>query len=1004
VDYDDGYIAYLNGVEISRENMAGEAPRPYDEFTTTYVEKARLFRGLDLIPNNLSEYSDVLVDGENVLAIQVHNTSTTSSDMTLIPFLSLGYSELQEETRGTAEATNLPNSENIFPHLNFKLSSDGETVVLTNPEEQIVDEITYPPLNPDESYGRSEADPEIWLIFSEPTPLAANTTEGYTSRLSIPELTHTGGFYNNSINIDFADITAGNVYYTTDGNIPDEEASVFEPPFEVNETTVLRLRAIEDGQLSSNVETYTYFINAEHDLPVISLSTEPDNFFSAERGIYVEGINGIEGHCSNGPVNWNQDWERPVYIEFYETDGSKAFSSGAGTKIFGGCSRTNPQKSLSIFFRGEYGNPELNYKLFEEKEIETFQAFVLRNSGNDFTSQGHSMFRDGLMKTLIEDTELDYQAFRPVVVYLNGEYWGIHNIREKVNEHFIESNSNADSDNIDILENNGSVIHGSAQNYNEFLDALGAANMQNEEEYLAVENMIDIDNYVDYMAAQIYYANTDWPGNNIKYWRNHLSNQGWRWIIYDTDFGFSLSYGGHYTHNTLAFALEPNGPGWPNPPWSTYVLRRFVESDIFIRKFVNRMSDLMNTVFQPDYVHDVIDSLSQKIAGEMPDHIDKWGNSMGSWEGQIQTLKNFANSRPGYIEGFLEEEFGLTSQKNITVNVSHGNRGAIKVNKIFPDVFPWTGKYFGGIPIEITAIPNQGYKFTGWSGASTSTERTIQVDAAEEPNLTANFDALSGEEADIVINEIMYNAPDEEDPQDWIELFNPNDFAVNLSGWIVKDEDDNHEFIIPENTIIAEEGYLVVAQNLNDFVAMYGTLEPVVGNLGFGLGGGGDQVRIFDLSGVMVDSVEYDDVAPWPFEADGNGYSLELNDPFLDNELGENWDASLQYMGTPTTKNGIITSNELENEIPTSISLNQNYPNPFNPTTVISFQLNENSEVSLQVFDMLGRRVATLIDGERRSAGVHQVSFDANNLASGMYIYRLRVGDHIFHKKMLFTK
>ncbi|MDR9417217.1 MAG: CotH kinase family protein, partial [Gracilimonas sp.] len=1002
VDYDDGYIAYLNGTEIARANMNGESPRPYNETTTTFVNDPLIVNGEDPIEVPLSQFTNLLRDGENILAIQVHNTSVFSSDLTIIPFLSLGYSSTPQEYQGVAEATNLVENEILYPHLNFKLSSSGETLLLTDPSENVVDAVSFPALNPDESYGRLVGNINEWGIFSEATPMAANSGESYTERLIIPELTNSGGFSSSEVVVDFADTTVQNVYYTTDGTVPDENASLFEPPITFNETTVLRLRAIESGRLSSNVQTHTYFIDLTHDLPVISLVTDPFYFFDYHEGIYVEGPNAEEAEPHYGANYW-EDKEVPIHIEFYEINGDMGFSTEAGTKIFGAWSRANPQKSLAVYFRGDYGNKELNYKLFEEKDIDTFEAFVLRNSGNDITSQGHSMFRDALMTTLVEDTGIEYQAYRPSVVYINGEYWGIHNIREKVNEHFIESNSNADSENIDLLEQSARVIHGSAANYNELLTALENANMQDENQYQEVEGMIDIDNYIDYMAAQIYYANTDWPGNNIKFWRDQIGGTGWRWILYDTDFGFNLSYGGHTNHNTLAFALESNGPAWPNPPWSTFVFRRFAQSQVFVHKFVNRMSDLMNTVFEPDHVRYVIDSLSQRIESEMPRHIQRWGNSVQDWENDVRKIQNFANGRPSVMKEHLKTQFGLSIPSPIIVDVSNQEQGSVKINRVLPNEYPWSGDYFGNIPVEITAVPNPGFHFTGWSGSSVSTNKKIQVNPSDTPNLVANFEPLATISADIVINEIMYNAEENNDPADWIELYNTSNAEINLSGWVVKDEDDSHSFMMPDNTVIAAQGYLVVSENTAMFGDIYSGEYPLIGNTGFGLSGGGDQVRLYNHLGVLVDSVEYDDDEPWAKPADGEGYTLQLTDPALDNTLASSWEASESVGGSPGSENGVVVNIERTEETPTTVELKQNYPNPFNPTTTITFQIPERSIVELRVFDMLGREVSVLQQGEM-SAGTYQIDWNASNFASGVYIYQLKIGATSITKKMVLTK
>lgn len=1013
VDYDDGYIAYLNGTEIARANMNGEGPRPYNEATTDFVSDPLLINGQDPIAVPLNQFIHLLVEGENVLSIQVHNNSTTSSDMTLIPFLSLGYSEKREETRGIAPETNLPESGVNYPHLNFKLSSEGETVVLTDSSGTMVDEVRFPAMNTDESYGRLENDFNSWVIFPEATPLEPNGTKGFAERLIIPELTNMGGFQSSTHSVGFRDTTVSNVYYTTDGNIPDENSALFEPPMTFSETTILRLRAVEEGRLSSDIQTHTYFVGANHDLPVISLVTEPNLLWSDEQGIYVEGTNGIEGNCAPGPRNWNQDWEIPAHMEFYDKENNHGFSSGIGTKVFGGCSRESPQKSLSVFFRGEYGNAELEYRLFEEKDIDTFQSFVMRNSGNDF---GYTHIRDAMMKTLIQDdTDIDYQAYQPVVVYLNGEYWGIHNIREKINEHFISSNHGVDPDELDLIENNGFIKHGEGEAYSEFWQLLNASNPANQEDYEALLEFIDLENYIDYMAAQIFFANTDWPGNNLRYWRERKESAKFRWIMYDTDFGFNL-YGGR-PPNRDVFPLvtdedcsQCENPGWPSPPWSTLQFRKLLQSEIFEQKFINRFGDLLNTVFKPAYISATIDSLVGNIESEMPAHLDlisqsdgRWLGYRPNWQDNLNQIRDFGERRSYFIEDHIQNFFDVSGRSPITVDIS-GEGGIVRVNRITPSIYPWTGEYFGDVPVEITAIPKPGFTFAGWSGDNSSTERILQVLPEEEPNLTANFEALSGSTSDLVINEIMYNAPDEEDPQDWIEFYNPNETSLNISGWIVKDEDDEHEFIFPDNTIISATGYLVVTQNQTDFHAIYENIETVIGDMSFGLGGGGDQVRLYNAVGNLVDSVEYDDADPWPTEADGSGYSLELKAVDLENTLAENWDASAQYLGTPGGENGIVTSAETEQELPNSITLSQNYPNPFNPSTVISYQLAGTSEVGLEVFDMLGRKVATLINAERKAAGVHQVNFQAENLASGIYIYRLKVKDEIFTKKMLLLK
>lgn len=1009
VSFDDGYVAYINGVEISRFNMSGIAPIEFDEFSTTFIDEAALVKGEELPAISINNYKDILVEGENTLAIQVHNSSSTSSDLSLIPFLSISRSKKPENSRGVASQINLE-SNIITTHLNFKLSSVGESIWLTNPDSITVDSVSYPELLADESYGRGTDGNYYIYIF--PTPLTANTTLGFNGRSIEPELVQKGGVHSGPIDLQLVDPDLGSItYFTTDGNDPTTRSQVFgSNSRNISETTVFKFRAIEDGKLQSKVVTHTYLIATDHDLPIVSISTEPANLWSDTKGIYVRGTNGIDGNGSNGPANWNQDWEIPVFIEYFEVENTFGFRSGAGAKIFGGWSRSiNPQKSLAIYFRGEYGNSELNYKLFESKEIDRFQAFVLRNSGNDF---GSTHFRDGLMTTLVEKTEIDYQAFKPAVIYLNGEYWGIHNIREKVNEHFIESNNpEVNSNNIDLLETNSIVIHGDINNYSSLLSELGSTDMTNPDEYERIEQLVDIDNFIDYFAAQIYFANTDWPGNNIKYWRDRSENGKWRWIMYDTDFGFGWAT--NPNHNTLEFALNPAGPGWPNPSWSTYIFRKMVESDIFINKFVNRMSDLMNTSFDAVNANKVIDSLVTNISREMPKHLERWGRNIESWEGDVEVLRYFANNRERYIENFLIDRFNVTNPRSIRINTSNPDHGIVRVNRIEPESYPWVGRYFTGdtytqnsvtyspVPVELTAIPKRGYKFIGWSGGSTSFDHKIT--GTSRVTYTANFEKMEGTVSDIIINEFMYNSASENETGDWIEFYNSTESIIDLSEWVIKDNDDTHIFEFSDGIEMSGNSYLVVSADLSAFNDQYDSVSPLIGELGFNLSGNSDQIRLYDNEGLLVDSLQYDDEDPWDINADGSGFSLELIGSDLDNSSPENWKAAIRQGGTPGGPNSILVSNEEKLSIPSKISLKQNYPNPFNPSTSISFELPKQSKINLSIFDMLGRKVLVLANGIR-SSGVHTIIWDAGQQSSGVYFYRLEVGKEVFTKKMLLIK
>lgn len=248
----------------------------------------------------------------------------------------------------------------------------------------------------------------------------------------------------------------------------------------------------------------------------------------------------------------------------------------------------------------------------------------------------------------------------------------------------------------------------------------------------------------------------------------------------------------------------------------------------------------------------------------------------------------------------------------------------------------------------------------------------------------------------------MYNAPDDADSEDWIELYNPTASTVDMSNWEIKDEDDTHSFRLPADTFLPSGGFLVITQNLQVFNQFYSGVQPIFGDMDFGLAGGSDAVRLFDPQGNLIDAVTYDDEAPWDPNADGTGFSLELTDANSDNSLPSSWSASNQTGGTPGAVNSTLVSNEYSNEqeIPSGLHLHQNYPNPFNPTTKIQFDLPEMNVVSLRVFDAVGREMAELLNG-RLQSGTHTFTFDASGLSSGIYFYRLQTCQTSIIKKML---
>ena len=254
----------------------------------------------------------------------------------------------------------------------------------------------------------------------------------------------------------------------------------------------------------------------------------------------------------------------------------------------------------------------------------------------------------------------------------------------------------------------------------------------------------------------------------------------------------------------------------------------------------------------------------------------------------------------------------------------------------------------------------------------------------------------------VIINEINYNSAPEADTEDWVEIYNRSDAAVDISGWVLKDSNDDNQFVIPSSTILAVGAYLVIFKDEVDFEAVHPNVSNKVGPFDFNFSNGGELIRLFNDSEALIDQVQYDDEGEWPSAPDGTGPTLELKDPDLDNSLVSSWTSSSGY-GTPGELNSILTSNEPELTTPKVFALSQNYPNPFNPSTSISYSIAQPGMVKLEVFDLLGQKVADLLN-EVQTAGTHEIIFDASAIPSGIYIYRLTSNGQSTLRKMTLIK
>ncbi len=615
--------------------------------------------------------------------------------------------------------------QNAGLHTNFELASKGEKVFLSS-GSSMVDQVAYPLQYLNVSYGRLENGGATWAYLLNPTPGAANNPVSGKTQLAKPTFSLKAGRYNSSMQLTLSHSnTQVQIRFTNDGSEPTAQSALYTSPITISATTIIKAKAYLAENIPSEAESKTYLIN-EHSstLPVVSISTKPANLWDNQIGIYADGTNGITGNCMNSPRNWNRDWSRHAVIEYFDASGNRKLDQHVDIRIGGACSRNFPQKSFAIKGRNEYGSNELKHKFFENKSISEFGGVFLRNSGNDFNV---TQFRDALMQEVAGSAmNIDYMAYRPTAFYLNGIYWGIQNLREKIDADFIESNYGYSKDEIDLLETYENAIEGTNVSYQSYKNALRAMNRKTQAAYDFIDQNIDIDEYVNYLVTEIYFANTDWPGNNTKFWRPKKQGGKFRWILWDTDFGMGLV--GYSTHPTLNFATDSTQVNWPNPASTTEHIRMVLQNPIIKSKFIQRLNASMLTSFRPDRLHAYVDRFSNRIKDEIPFHKVRWGGNVGDWNYSTQVMKAFATERRDYMYQHMASFFNLQGITQLSVKASPEGTGNFKLNGIKAEAPLAQEPYFKNIPYSLEPLPEPGYVFKQWVASSYSSTLVSLID------------------------------------------------------------------------------------------------------------------------------------------------------------------------------------------------------------------------------------------------------------------------------------
>lgn len=712
------------------------------------------------------------------------------------------------------------------------------------------------------------------------------------------EFSPAGGFYKYPLEVELY-CEGCVIFYTLDGSEPTPGKSPrYRESIPVTRNTVLRVKANKAGR-GTHTLGHTYFIGEpSSNFLTVSLAIPPDLLFNPSKGLFVKGPDAIDTVWSVPGANFWSRSEFPINTEIFEKSGRCVFRSGTGFRLFGGMSRLFPQKSLALVARGRYGDSRIDYPVFGKKGGKKFKFLVLRNSGSDF---GKTHFRDAFMGSLLDEWDLEKQAYRPAQVYINGEYWGIYNIREKVNRYFIGAHHDVHKDSLDLIEHKLSRKRGSTIHYRKMLEFLEKNSLREPANFSYLNTLMDIDNFMSYQIAQIYFDNRD-AGGNIKFWRPQTPGGRWRWVLYDTDWGFGLHDPKAHMFNSLAFHTEPDGPSWPNPPWSTFILRKLLENTDFEREFINRFADHLNTTFHPSRVLARIDYFERMLEPEIQRHLERWRIPQSRYKEHVERLRNFAVQRPDFMRVHLREYFNTGRTRRVEIAVTEG--GTVKLNnhlELSAGVF--VGQYFEKIPIQMSVRAAPGYRFVGWEGLDIRPGRGdlfFQLQEDRRYVLRAVFEQythpLAGQ---IMFNEINSTR---KGTGDWVEIYNNSNTKVNLEGWVFYDS--KHQFEFPP-VVLPPKDYLVLCQDSELFAKTFPEAYRFVGDFPFGLNKRKESLALYTQDGAFVDKFEYE------IPAMDSSFTLNLLLPSLDNSNLQNWEI-LPGLGTPNAANTYYVISSLQ--------------------------------------------------------------------------------------------
>jgi hypothetical protein len=604
-----------------------------------------------------------------------------------------------------------------YLHSNFKLKSSGEPIILSDSNGNVIDQYPAVKIGPDISYGRKTDGISEIDFFYKTSPGQSNSNNLLLNNISF---SHPDGFYETNIYLSlFSQDTVGKIYYTINGNDPEPGTSytcIFNEPLsmidlqslpaqysyipttpldlvgcflwqeplgEVEKCVVVKARVFKEEQPLCNTYSGTYFIgndiNQRFSLPVLSIIMDSISLFSEDTGIYVPGKRYIPGEIKTG--NYFESgaaWERKASFTYFSSSGELLHKQEIGIQIQGNITRAAPNKSLEYTARECYdGSEDLNFPFFDVYSNTDYKKVITRSI---FAAHNQSIVRDEIMQEIAKNLNVSYQEWKPVITFINGEYWGFQVMREKQDKFYLHQHYDVNPDSVDIIEAWGVVIEGDLVQHDSLNYFVCTHDLSIQENYERIKEMIDIPAYIDYYITEIFVANQDWPGNNFTKWRQRGANFKWYYFLFDLDNGgvcLNLNNLKRATGDTIDEIM---------PYWSTHMFKAILSNEEFRSDFINRFVEVLNNDFNSENTVAVVDKWESIVENEAGNTINRWriNESMDAWHQRMDQLKEFFLLRPCIVKNQLEEYFGIDSL-NINCGNSQVHDKTLQKIKVFPN-------------------------------------------------------------------------------------------------------------------------------------------------------------------------------------------------------------------------------------------------------------------------------------------------------------------------------